>query len=68
MCKKISEDIDIHHIVEQQEADKYGNIGEFHKNVVHNLMALCKECHREVHNGEKTIGGALMSFNGKVMV
>lgn len=68
LCKKISEDIDIHHIVEQQEADKYGNIGEFHKNIVHNLMALCKECHREVHNGEKTIGGALMSFNGKVMV
>jgi len=55
-CGKPS--VEIHHIQEQHTADKNGFIDGFHKNHPANLMALCEECHHEVHNnnneGEST--------------
>lgn len=68
LCKTIAEDIDIHHVVEQRESDEFGNVGDIHKNDVHNLVALCKACHRGIHKGEKTIRGTVMSTYGRLML
>jgi DNA mismatch repair protein MutS len=41
---------EIHHLQEQQMADKDGFIdGYFHKNHPGNLMTVCKKCHDEFH-------------------
>ena len=41
---------EIHHLQEQQMADKNGFIsGYFHKNHPGNLMTVCKKCHDEFH-------------------
>jgi len=40
---------EIHHINEQQEADKNGMIGHIRKNNKANLKPLCKKCHLKQH-------------------
>lgn len=44
------ENLDIHHIREQHRANKHNMIGIYHKNVLHNLMTLCKKCHYKIHH------------------
>lgn len=40
-----------HHIEEQHTASSQGMVpGGFHKNIEHNLMVLCEECHKKVHS------------------
>jgi len=39
-----------HHIEHQATADSDGKIGTYHKNVLHNLMILCEECHDREHH------------------
>jgi DNA mismatch repair protein MutS len=47
-CVRRSEHI--HHIYEQNTADDNGIIdNEFHKNVEHNLVSLCRQCHDDIH-------------------
>ena len=46
-----------HHINEQQNADKNGNIKHFHKNDKHNLVPLCSKCHLQVTNHEIVVKG-----------
>ncbi|MFS8159336.1 MAG: MutS-related protein, partial [Candidatus Roizmanbacteria bacterium] len=41
--------IDTHHINGQCTADANGKIEHFHKDEVHNLVGLCKECHLAIH-------------------
>jgi DNA mismatch repair protein MutS len=61
ICDKIG--VDIHHMNPQENADKNGFIGHFHKNHLANLMNICKECHLEVtqkniiHKRVKTSSG-----------
>mgnify|MGYP003618592315 CR=1 FL=1 len=49
--------LDVHHINFQCHADQNGNFESFHKNVDHNLVVLCKNCHVSVHNEKITIKG-----------
>ena len=45
--------LETHHINEQCKADKNGIINDkFHKNELHNLVVLCRECHENVHKGK----------------
>ena len=55
--KKMGEEI--HHLQPQKDADNNGYLnGEWvHKNHPANLLALCSECHNEMHNGEGGGGG-----------
>ena len=53
-----------HHINEQQSADKNGNIKHFHKNDKHNLVPLCKKCHKETTYGKLIINGYIETLSG----
>ena len=46
ICSEKAEET--HHINEQQIANKYGIINHYHKNNKHNLVPLCKKCHKDV--------------------
>jgi DNA mismatch repair protein MutS len=50
-CSKEADDI--HHINEQQYADKHGMIDHFHKNNSSNLLPLCKKHHKLIHKLDK---------------
>ena len=62
ICKKPTEEV--HHINEQQFADKYGIIGNINKNNMSNLVQLCHECHNSVHNGNLHIHGYISTTDG----
>ncbi len=62
LCKEPVEDV--HHINAQSVADKDGNIDHFHKNHRHNLIPLCKNHHKKVHEGKITISGFVMTEIG----
>lgn len=57
----------IHHIKFQSSADKNKMIDEIsaHKNIEHNQVALCEDCHHKVHEGKINIKGYLMTSNGR---
>ena len=57
--------LDTHHIRHQSEANSLGQIDHFHKNDEHNLMGLCKEHHRQTHEGLIEIVGYQMTSNGE---
>ena len=63
ICKKKAEDI--HHIEHQANADKNDMINHYHKNSAFNLVALCKTCHDNTHNGLITIDGYVQTNAGK---
>ncbi len=52
-----NESNDTHHINFQCDADINGFFKNYHKNIQHNLVILCKKCHLKVHNNEITING-----------
>lgn len=62
ICKKPS--CEVHHIKEQQGADANGIIGNHHKNIKHNLVPLCHECHQKVHHGNLRIHGYQQTSHG----
>ena len=41
---------DIHHLLYQESANDDGFIGTFHKDNVANLINICKECHKHIHD------------------
>ena len=55
---------DVHHIKEQQNADKKGFIGHFHKDHQYNLIPLCKAHHRAIHEGKLRVSGFMMGSKG----
>ena len=58
-----------HHIVYQHTADKNGFINNrFHKNAKHNLVAICKECHRDEHSGKIRIECWVASSKGRKLL
>jgi DNA mismatch repair protein MutS len=56
-----------HHINEQADADDTGNFNHFHKNVKHNLIPLCKECHAQITYGNLHIKGWKETSEGDVL-
>ena len=58
--------IDTHHIKFQEDADEKGFFEDvaYHKNHIGNLVALCKKCHDEVHNGNLEIEGKTLTTDG----
>lgn len=45
---------DIHHLQYQESANDDGFIDTFHKNNVANLINICKECHKHIHDYKLT--------------
>ena len=65
ICDKQAEET--HHIVYQNKADKDGFLSSYHKNSKHNLVPLCKECHRKEHVGEISIKGYVKTSAGIIL-
>lgn len=55
------EDLDVHHIKFQSECNKQGLYKHIPKNIIGNLVVLCKNDHVSVHGGKITIKGWLES-------
>lgn len=55
---------DTHHINYQCNSDENGNFKNFHKNSRHNLIALCKVCHKKQHSGEIDIKRYIKTSEG----
>ena len=62
ICKKETEEV--HHIKAQEIADENNMIDHHHKNVKHNLIQLCHNCHHEVHHGNLHIKGYIQTSDG----
>lgn len=65
ICDNAAEET--HHIVYQEKANDEGYLSNYHKNSKHNLVALCKECHRKEHSGELKIKGYIATSNGVIL-
>ena len=59
--------LDTHHIKYQNKSDSFGYFNNFHKNIKHNLIQLCKDCHIKEHNGELSIKGYKKTSKGIVV-
>lgn len=61
--------LETHHIHFQSCSNSLGNFKElgFHKNVEHNLVCLCRNCHTQVHNNLIDIKGYISTSNGVVL-
>lgn len=61
--------LETHHIHFQCNADKNGNFKDlgFHKNAEHNLVALCRPCHQNVHRGHVEIHGYKATSEGAML-
>jgi hypothetical protein len=59
--------IDTHHINYQCDADEEGFFKEYHKNIKHNLVPLCKECHIKEHTNKIDIKGYTQTTKGIVL-
>jgi DNA mismatch repair protein MutS len=62
LCQKPA--IDVHHIIEQKDANSEGFTGHFHKDHQYNLIPLCKNHHDAIHSGEIEIEGFEMTGEG----
>jgi DNA mismatch repair protein MutS len=65
ICK--TDAIDTHHINYQSMSDDDGFFTNFHQNIKHNLMPLCKECHIKHHSGVIKIKGYKSTSTGRVV-
>ena len=59
--------VDTHHINYQCHTDTNGYFTDFHKDIKHNLIPLCKDCHNKEHNGEINIKGFKKSSHGIIV-
>lgn len=66
VCDNIA--VDTHHIQYQSNADDKGYLESHHKNVKHNLVPLCKDCHFKEHNGMLMIEGYAHTSEGTVLI
>ena len=66
-CKvcQSKEQLECHHIKEQQDADEHNMIDFHHKNKKHNLVCLCKTCHDKVTYGGLKVYGWKHTSRGK---
>jgi len=65
ICDNVAEET--HHIVYQEKANEDGYLTSFHKNSKHNLVPLCKECHKKEHSGELKIKGYVNTSSGVIL-
>ena len=47
-----TENLNTHHLQEQNKADDNGMIEHYHKNSAFNLLVLCEDCHQKLHKGQ----------------
>ena len=59
--------LDTHHINMQCMANGDGFINNFHKDVVSNLVPLCKKCHIDVHHNKIKINGWIQKDTGSCL-
>lgn len=62
ICAKACDDV--HHIKEQSRANKDGFIDHINANHKYNLIPLCKEHHKMVHDGSINVNGFVATSNG----
>ncbi len=62
ICGSIAEDV--HHIAHQSRATKTGFIDHYHQDNKSNLIPLCKEHHRAIHEGIIVVKGFVMTSKG----
>ena len=55
---------DTHHINYQVDSDNNGFFKNYHKNIKHNLVGLCKNCHNKEHNNTISIKGYVDTSEG----
>ncbi len=63
VCKK-NKGTETHHINYQVNTNKDGKFENFNKNIQHNLVCICEECHKKEHNGEIGIIGYKQTSKG----
>ena len=63
ICRK-KDNLETHHIEDQQYADQNNMIKHFHKNKKHNLVPLCKKCHLDVTHNNLIITGYIKTNEG----
>ena len=66
ICRK-KDNLETHHIEDQQYADQNNMIDHHHKNIKHNLVPLCNVCHLKVTNKEIIVEGWKETSRGKVL-
>ena len=59
------ENLETHHIKDQQFADENNMIDHHHKNIKHNLVPLCQKCHLKVTNHEILVSGWKETSQGR---
>ena len=62
ICGKACDDV--HHIKEQARANKEGFIEHINANHKYNLIPLCKEHHKQVHDGTINVNGFVATSSG----
>ena len=62
ICGAVAEDV--HHIAHQSQADSRGFVGHVPVHHRHNLIPLCREHHREIHEGKIKVKGFVMTSKG----
>ncbi|RUM61002.1 MAG: DNA mismatch repair protein [Sulfurimonas sp.] len=62
ICGNIAEDV--HHIAHQSRASKAGFIDHYHQDNKSNLIPLCKEHHKAIHEGCIVVKGFVMTSKG----
>jgi len=62
VCGGVAEDV--HHISHQSLANQAGFIGHFHQDHKSNLIPLCKEHHKAIHDGKINVKGFMMTSRG----
>ena len=59
------ENLETHHIKDQQYADNNHMIDHHHKNIHHNLVSLCSKCHLQVTLGKIIVKGWIETSKGR---
>ena len=67
ICFDRDEQLETHHIKDQQFADNNNMIDHHHKNIQHNLVPLCKSCHLKVTNHELIVTGWKQTDKGRIL-
>ena len=61
------EQLETHHIKDQQYSDNNNMIDNHHKNIKHNLVPLCKVCHLRVTKKELIVNGWVETSKGDIL-
>lgn len=64
ICDKTNVNFHIHHILPQNLANEYGNIGDMNKDDKFNLVTLCGKCHHLVHDNKIKIYNYIFTVDG----